>query len=158
MRYITKCTKQWGLMVDHASKGMMSLAIDSVASYSWNCTIIARCSWPVRTGLRGASQGARKWWIAVMYAINEWDWQIPLDSQSAMSASRMANGNGYNDSTNSMGSSGMFDVYIVLFIFLAHFWLFAVILVHTTFAACSYMEYFTSNFCSITAMHFLSRV
>ena len=47
--------------------------------------------------------------------------------------------------TKSMGSSGMFVVCIVLFTFLAHFWLFAVILVHTTFAACSYVEYFTSN-------------
>ena len=37
-----------------------------------------------------------------------------------MSTSRMA-----NDSTNSMGSSGMSDVYKVLFTLLAHLWLFA---------------------------------
>ena len=42
---------------------------------------------------------------------------MPWDLQS-MSASRMA-----NDSTNSMVSSAMFDVNIVLFAFLAHFWL-----------------------------------
>ena len=30
-----------------------------------------------------------------------------------------------NDSTNSMGSRAMSDVYTILFTFLAHFWLFA---------------------------------
>ena len=143
---------------DHASKGMTSLAIDSVASYGWNRTIIARYSWPVRTGLRRASQGARKWQMAVVYTINESEigrWHGTRSRRWARRGWRVAMG---NDSTNSMGSSGKFDVYIVLFTFLAHFWLFAVILVHTTLRACSYVEYFTSNFCLIRAMHFLSRV
>ena len=47
-----------------------------------------------------------------------------------------------NDSTNSMGSSAMFDVYIIRFKFLAHFWLFAK---WSSFAlpshACSNVEY-----------------
>ena len=142
-------------MVDHASKGMTSLAIDSVASYGWNWTIIAWCSWPVRNGLRGASKGGRKWQLAVVYTINESEigrccgtrsrWWVCRGWRMAMA----------NDSTNSMESRGMFDVYIVLFTFLAHFWLFAVILVQTTFAACSYVEHFTSNFSLIRAMHFL---
>ena len=42
--------------------------------------------------------------------------QMSWDSQS-MSTSRMAN--------NSMGSDAMFDVYIVLFTFLAYLWLIA---------------------------------
>ena len=37
-----------------------------------------------------------------------------------------------NDSTNSMRSSAMSDVFVVFFTFLAHFWL-VIILVHTTF-------------------------
>ena len=45
-----------------------------------------------------------------------------------MSASRMT-----NDSTNSMESSAMFDVYIVLFTVLAHFWLIANLQSGTTF-------------------------
>ena len=43
---------------------------------------------------------------------------MPWDSQS-MSVSRMAVAN------DSMGSSAMYDVYIVLFTILVHFWLFA---------------------------------
>ena len=145
-------------MVDHASKGMTSLAIDSVASYGWNCTIIARCSWPVRTGLRGASQGAWKWRMAVVYTINESEigrWHRTRSRRWVRRGWRMAMA---NDSTNSKGSSTMFNVYIVLFTFLAHFWLFAVILVHTTFTCCSYVDNFTSNFRLIRAMYFFSRV
>ena len=125
---------QWGSKVDHTSKGMTSLAIDSIASYGWNCTIIARCSWPVRTGLWGACQGARKWRMAVVYAINESEIDRCRGTRSRRWARRGWRMTMASDSTNSMGSSGMFHVYIVLFTFLAQFWLFAVILVHTTFA------------------------
>jgi len=52
--------KPKGSKVDHASKGMMPLAIDN--------TCIAQCSWLVRTSLRGASQVAIKWRMAVVYA------------------------------------------------------------------------------------------
>ena len=57
-------------------------------------------------------------WQSCMH-ISKSEMQMPWDSQS-ISVSRMA-----NDSTISMGSSAMFGVYIVLFTFLAHFWLFA---------------------------------
>ena len=63
-----------------------------------------------------------------------------------------------NDSTNSMGSSGMFDVYIVLFTFLAHFWLFAVILVHTTFTCLLLCGILHNKFHLIRTMHFLLSV
>ena len=143
-------------MVDHASKGMKSLAIDSVASYGWNCTIIARCSWQVRSGLRGASQGARKWRMAVVYAINESEIGRCRGTHSRRWACRGWGMAMVNDSINSMESSGMFHVYF--FTFLAHFWLLAVILIHTTFACLLLLECFTSNFRLIRAMHFLSSV
>ena len=145
-------------MVDHASKGMTSLVIDSLASYGWNCTSIAQCSWSVRTSLRGASQGARKWRMAVVYTINKSEIGRCCGTRSRRWAHRGWRMEMANDSTNSMGSSGMFDVYIVLFTFLAHFWLFAVILVHTTFACLLLCGILHFKFYLIRAMHFLSRV
>ena len=145
-------------MVDHASKGMTSLAIDSVASYGWNCMIIARYSSPVRTGLRGASQVARKWRMAVVYAFNKSEIGGCCGTCSQRWSHRGWWMTMVNDSTNSMGSSGMFDVYIVLFTFLAHFGYLQWSSFTLPSRACSYVEYFTSNIRLIRAMHFLSRV
>ena len=76
-----------------------------------------------------------------------------------------------NDSTNSMKSSAMSDVFIVLFTFLVYFA--KVILIgylqsdphsyyfHMLALTCPLGKYFTSptpNFCLIRAVHFLSRI
>ena len=145
-------------MIDQASKSMMSLVIDSVASYGWKCTIIGRCSWPVRTSLSGASQGARKQQMAVVYAINESEIGRWHGTRSRRWAHRVGKWRWL------MIQPILWEAVacLMFILFFSHFKHTFGYLQWSSFTlpsrACSYVEYFTSNFCLIRAMHFLSRV
>ena len=82
---------------------------------------MAWCSWLVRTGLRGSSRAAIKWRMAVVYASLEREAiKESVVRESTETHSRIEDGK-WRWQTNSIRSSAMSDVFIVLFIFLAHF-------------------------------------
>ena len=118
MRYITKCDKR--------------LTTPLKVWRHWRLTTqqgIARCSWLVklRTGLRGPCQAAIKWRMAAMYASYSLRMEEAIKEsvvrESTETRSQWARRR-WRWWMNFLRSSAMSDAFIVLFTFLALFWLF----------------------------------